>query len=85
MRQKRLERSGGRLIRLFGLMGGLLWLVSALFVTWAFQQDPPIADWALMHRQKLQAAIGVGLAGIGTLFICFAALMFVIRENHNSV
>ena len=75
-------RAGGeRLIRMFAFMGGLLWLVSALFVIWAFGAVPSNVDWVLMHHQKLEAAVGVGLAGIGTLFICFAALMSIVREK----
>lgn len=67
------------------MMGGLLWMVSALFLTWAFQRDSTPPDWVLMHQQKLEASVGVGLAGIGTLFICFAALMFVVRERDDAL
>jgi membrane protein DedA with SNARE-associated domain len=70
---------------MFAFMGGFLWLVSALFVIWAFGQNPSSADWALMHHQKLEAAVGVGLAGIGTLFICFAALMSVVTESDKTL
>jgi hypothetical protein len=69
---------------MFALTGAILWLVSGLFVIWAFGQTPSSADWALMHHQKLEAAVGVGLAGIGTLFICFAALMSVVMENNSA-
>ena len=70
-----------RLTGLFALSGGVLWLVSALFIGWAFADRPEPGDWVMMHHGKLEVAVGVGLAGIGSLFICFAALISVIQRR----
>jgi membrane protein DedA with SNARE-associated domain len=62
-------------------MGCLLWVVSAVFIGWAFGVHLEPTDWVQMHVGKLQAGVGIGLAGIGTLFICFAALISVVSRG----
>lgn len=79
IRRRRGETS--RLGSLFAIFGGLLWLTSAVFITWGFADHPGPQDWVVMHQSKLEVAVGVGLAGIGSLFICFAALIAVVGRR----
>ena len=79
--QGRRQDDTTRLTNLFALTGGVLWLVSALFIGWAFTDHPGPTDWITRHQAKLEVAVGVGLAGIGSLFICFAALISVIQRR----
>jgi hypothetical protein len=81
MRKIRRDHHPSRFTALFGLVGALLWLVSGMFLAWAFETDVGPNDWVQMHAAKLEAGVGIGLAGIGTLFICFAALIFVLSRG----
>ncbi len=77
-----LGHEGRRLSGLFALFGGGLWMVSAMFILWGFGDRPGPQDWVTMHQAKLEVAVGVGLAGIGSLFICFAALIMVTNARN---
>ncbi|MEH3045533.1 hypothetical protein [Sphingomonas adhaesiva] len=77
--------SRSRLTTLFALTGGVLWIAAALFIGWAFAVTPGRDDWVLMHQEKMNVALGVGLAGIGSLFLCFAGLLKVVSTGRGNM
>lgn len=74
-----------RLTALFALTGAVLWIVAGLFIGWAFAVTPGRDDWVLMHEAKMHVAMGVGLAGIGSLFLCFAGLVKVVSTGRGNM
>ncbi len=78
---RRIHTNRSRLTVMFALAGAILWVVAALLIAQAFAVTPGRDDWVLMHQEKMNVALGVGLAGIGSLFLCFAGLVRVVQTG----
>ena len=74
-----------RLTVLFAFTGAALWVAAALLIAQAFAVTPGRDDWVLMHQEKMRVALGVGLAGIGSLFLCFAGLVRVVLSGRRGL
>jgi membrane protein DedA with SNARE-associated domain len=85
MTRIRNERYGVRLATLFSATGALMWAAAVLFIGQAFGMNPGPGDWVQMHLAKLEVGVGVGLAGIGSLFICFAALLSMLARSRTDL
>jgi hypothetical protein len=77
-------RAPARLSAAFALTGGVMWLCAAVFITAAFGPVLDSTDFVLMHHQKLQMAVGIGLAATGSMFLGFAALIAVMASQSRS-
>lgn len=75
------SRRIARIARLFVMAGLFLSACGALLCLWAFGTDIGPADWVLMHRSKLELGLGIGLAGIGALFLCSGMLGAALGEG----
>jgi hypothetical protein len=78
---RRVYTNRSRLTVLFALTGAVLWVAAAALIVQAFAVTPGRDDWVLMHQEKMHVALGVGLAGIGSLFLCFAGLVRVVMAG----
>lgn len=85
MGRNRNERYGRRVATLFSMTGAFMWAVAVLFTWQAFGMTVGPGDWVQMHQGKLEVAVGVGMAGIGSLFLCFAALISVVAQGRGDV
>ncbi|TCM17988.1 hypothetical protein EDF56_105336 [Novosphingobium sp. PhB165] len=76
--KQRRSREARRLGGIFILSGLAMLVLGGLFVGWAFADDVGPTDWILMHRAKLDVVFGVGLGGIGAVFLCFGGVVGLI-------